>query len=82
MKIAIAGTSYVDLSNGIVLAQHNEVICLHIIPEEVAMLNHKESQTEDAEIEAPKRDVGFEPKTPLTHGVGRWIAWYRSYTQS
>ncbi|MBR9873062.1 MAG: nucleotide sugar dehydrogenase [Vibrionaceae bacterium] len=51
MKIAIAGTGYVGLSNAMLLAQHHEVIAVDIIEEKIQKLNNKQSPIADAEIE-------------------------------
>ncbi len=51
MKIAVAGTGYVGLSNSILLSQNNEVYAVDIIPEKVEMINNKKSPLVDAEIE-------------------------------
>ena len=51
MKIAIAGTGYVGLSNAILLSQHNEVVAIDIVSAKIEMLNRKQSPIEDTEIE-------------------------------
>jgi len=51
MKIAIAGTGYVGMSIAVLLAQHNSVIAVDVVPEKTAMINARRSPVADKEIE-------------------------------
>ena len=65
MKIAIAGLGYVGLSNGLLLAQHNEVVALDVVPEKVALVNSGRSPIVDADCEAflARGDLNFRATT-------------------
>ena len=76
MKIAVAGTGYVGLSNAILLAQHNEVVALDIIATKVDMLNIRQSPIEDDYIQAylKKESLNFKATTNKQEGCDGYSA--------
>lgn len=77
MKIAVAGTGYVGLSNAVLLAQHHEVVALDINAEKVAMINRRQSPIVDREIEAylgtkPLNLTATQDKQQAYHGAD-WV---------
>lgn len=65
MKIAIAGTGYVGLSNAVLLAQNHEVVALDIVPEKVAHINARQSPIEDADLESYLKQVPLNLRATL-----------------
>ena len=51
MKLAVAGPGYVGLSMSVLLAQHNQVMAVDVVPEKVEMINARKSPIQDKEIE-------------------------------
>ena len=74
MKIAIAGTGYVGLSNAILLSQHHKVTAVDVIQEKVDMVNRKESPIVDDYIEDWRTRISTSPPP--------WMATARTGTQT
>ncbi|MFB2550336.1 nucleotide sugar dehydrogenase [Ensifer soli] len=72
MKIAIAGTGYVGLSNALLLAQKNTVVAYDILPEKVRLLNERRSPIVDVEVEAylKREDLDFRATTDKEDAYG------------
>jgi len=79
MKIAIAGTGYVGLSNVVLLAQHNEVVALDIVPEKIEQLNRGESPIVDADVDDLVREFDYKPSMSVQEGVEGFAEWYREF---
>lgn len=69
LKIAVAGTGYVGLSNAVLLAQHQEVVAVDVVADKVERINARQSPIEDTEIEAFFRDKPLNLKATLDNEV-------------
>ena len=65
MKIAVAGTGYVGLSNAVLLSQHHEVVALDVNADKVAQINRRESPIVDREIESYLRNAQLNLRATL-----------------
>lgn len=65
MKIAVAGSGYVGLSNAVLLAQNHEVVALDVLPTKVDMLNRHESPIFDVELQNYLREKPLNLRVPL-----------------
>ena len=65
MKIAVAGTGYVGLSNAVLLSQHNEVVALDVNADKVAQINRRESPIVDRELESYLRNAQLNLRATL-----------------
>ncbi len=73
MKIAVAGIGYVGLSLAVLLAQHNSVVAVDIVPEKIEMLNRRKSPIQDKEIEEYLRDKELD-LTATTNGEAAYAS--------
>lgn len=66
IKIAVAGTGYVGLSIATLLAQHNQVTAVDVVPEKVNLINRRKSPIQDEYIEKYLADTSLLPHVGLT----------------
>ena len=73
MKIAVAGTGYVGLSMATLLAQHNHVVAVDIVPEKVEMINRRQSPIQDEYIEKYLAEKNFYVNNVIECPVGKSV---------